>query len=55
MKKKPTKEEWVDYGMEQDLEPLLEAVRNLDPQKLESYLSKDKIDNPYIFDPKRTT
>lgn len=55
MKKKPTKEEWVDYGMEQDIEPLLEVVRNLDPQKLESYLSKDKIDNPYIFNPKRTT
>lgn len=55
MKKKPTKQEWVEYFMGLDHEPLLKAIRELDPQKLESYLEKDKTDNPYLFNPKRTT
>ena len=55
MKKKPTKKEWVEYGMGLDHELLLKAIRELDPQKLESYLEKGKTDNPYLFNPKRTT
>jgi hypothetical protein len=52
MKKKPTKEEWVECGMGLDHRALFEAIQKLDPQKLKSYLKKDKTDNPYLFNPK---
>jgi hypothetical protein len=51
MRKKPTKEEWVAFGMSQDHTALLEAIQKLDPQMLESYLAKDTENNPYLFNP----
>jgi hypothetical protein len=51
MKKKPTKQEWMKCAMGTDYKALLEAVQKIDPQKLESYLEKDKTDNPYLFNP----
>ena len=38
MRKKPTKEEWVEFGMKLNHEPLLKAA-----QKLEYYIHEDRM------------
>jgi hypothetical protein len=50
---KPTSEEWIEWGMNNDIEPEVLAWVNRFPHAMASYTDAGQGDNPYIFNPKR--
>lgn len=51
--KKPNAEQWLAWGMENDMEPALMAAVHEFPQMLESFTDVDDFkNNPYIYDPR---
>ena len=50
---KPTSEEWIDWGMSNDIAPEVLAWVNRFPHAMASYTDAGQGDNPYIFNPKR--
>ena len=50
---KPTSEEWIDWGMNNDIAPEVLAWVNRFPHAMASYTDAGQGDNPYIFNPKR--
>lgn len=53
--RKPTTEEWVDWGINNSINPLVLAWVDQFPESMETYTDKSSIDNKYIFNPKTRT
>ena len=51
---KPTAEEWIEWGIDHDIEPEVLAWVNQYPHALASYVDAGQGDNPYIFNPRKT-
>lgn len=52
--RKPTADEWIEWGVDNDIDPTLMAWVHEYPHCMESYTSYpagEKVDNPYIFVP----
>jgi hypothetical protein len=50
---KPTSEEWIDWGMNNNIAPEVLAWVNRFPHAMASYTDAGQGDNPYIFNPKK--
>jgi hypothetical protein len=50
---KPTSEEWIEWGMNNDIAPEVLAWVNRFPHAMASYTDAGQGDNPYIFNPKK--
>jgi len=51
---KPTAEEWIEWGINHDIQPEVLAWVNQYPQVLASYTDGGQNDNPYIYNPRKT-
>jgi hypothetical protein len=51
---KPTAEEWIEWGIDHDIEPEVLAWVNQYPHALASYTDAAQGDNPYIYNPRKT-
>ena len=52
---KPTAEEWIEWGIGKGIEPEVLAWVNQYPHALASYTDAAQGDNPYIYNPRKTT
>lgn len=50
--RKPTAEEWIEWGSQNDIAPEMLAWVKAYPHAMSSYLDPSQSDNPYIFNPK---
>lgn len=50
---KPTSDEWIEWGMNNDIAPEVLAWVKQYPQVMASYTDGGQADNPYIFNPKK--
>jgi len=50
---KPTSEEWIEWGINHDIQPEVLAWVNQYPQVLASYTDGGQNDNPYIYNPRK--
>jgi len=51
--RKPTAEEWIGWGLDNDIEPTILAFSKQFEQIFASYTEPEGHDNPYIYNPKR--
>jgi len=51
--RKPSSEEWLEWAVNHDIDPVVMAWVNQFPHSMESYLDGDQSGNPYIFNPKK--
>jgi len=51
--RKPTADEWLEWAVENNIEPVVMAWVKQFPHALASYLDGDQTDNPYIYNPKK--
>ena len=52
--RKPTAEEWIEWGIGKGIEPEVLAWVNQYPHSLASYTDAAQNDNPYIYNPRKT-
>jgi hypothetical protein len=52
---KPTAEEWIEWGIGKGIEPEVLAWVNQYPHAMASYTDAAQGDNPYIYNPRKTT
>lgn len=50
---KPSAEEWLDWAMNNEIDPVVMSWVHQFPHALASYLDGDQDSNPYIFNPKK--
>ena len=50
---KPTADEWIEWGMNNDISPEVLAFVKQYPHVMASYMDAGQADNPYIFNPKK--
>lgn len=50
---KPTSDEWLEWAVNNDIEPVVMAWVRQYPHALASYLDPAQADNPYIYNPKK--
>jgi hypothetical protein len=53
--RKPTSDEWINWGVNNGVDPIILAWVDQFPHCLASYLTEESNDNLYIFNPKRNT
>ena len=51
--RKPTADEWLEWAVENNIEPVVMAWVKQFPHCMASYLDGDQDDNPYIYNPKK--
>lgn len=51
--RKPNADEWIEWAMNHDIDPMVIAFVNQYPQVMESYMDESAGDNPYIYNPKK--
>ena len=51
--RKPNADEWIEWAMNHDIDPMVIAFVNQYPQVMESYMDESSGDNPYIYNPKK--
>jgi len=50
---KPDADQWLEWAMDHDIEPVVMAWVKQFPHALASYLDEGQTDNPYIYNPKK--
>jgi len=53
--RKPSADEWIHWGSEHGIDPMVLAWVDQTPHALASYLDASEKENPYIFNPKQNT
>ena len=51
--RKPSADEWIDWAINNNIEPEICAWVRQFPQSMSSYMDSGQADNPYIFNPKK--